>query len=415
MIDIHINLFEELAPKFKPLIDNTDRFLILKGSAGSGKSIFAAKKIIYRCLTESHHRHLVLRKVAKDIEESIFKEIIKVLIDWELPHQVRRHPFKIWFDGSEILFVGLDDKERIKSIADITSITMEEMTEFTEDDFDQLNLRLRGDLPYYKQTIGMFNPISEDHWIRKRFFNKPQELPTTLHESNYKDNPFLDEEYKKLLESYKDTNELYYQVYCLGDWGVIDTSNKFLYNFDSKAHVLECGYSSNVPLKLSFDFNLEPFAVLIYQDIPNGLKFFDKIRLDNSDIYQVCDQIRANYPKCFYIVTGDRTGYNRTGTVRGKTSYWRIIKQELVLSDPQIQLRNKNLDLVESRVLCNSVLKHKNIVIDPSLKEFINDCTYALVDDKGELIKDRTKNKNDFLDCGRYAMDAAWPEITRKP
>jgi len=418
-VTINLKTKDELAPKFEPLLDNEDRFLIMKGSAGSGKSILAAKKLIYRCLTEKKHRHLVLRKVKTDIEESVYKEIVNVLDRWGIPYEKRKHPFKIWVVGSEIIFSGLDDKERIKSITDITSITMEEMTEFTEDDFDQLNLRLRGELPYYKQTMGMFNPVSDDHWIKRRFFEQEQTLPTTLHESNYKDNPYLDDGYRDLLESYKNTNELYYQVYCLGDWGIIDTSNKFLYNFNKDTHVAPCGPTEGAPIRLSFDFNLDPFAVLIYQEIPNGLKFFDKIKL-SSDIYQVCDKIRANYSNDFFIVTGDRTGWNRTGTKRGKTSYWQIIKEQLHLADPQIRLRSQNLDHVESRVLCNSALKHKNVVIDPSLTEFIKDCAYAEVDERGELKrvlikKDRGAHKNDFLDCGRYAMDAQWPELIRKP
>jgi len=196
----------------------------------------------------------------------------------------------------------------------------------------------------------------------------------------------------------------------------VDMNNMpFLYNFDRDKHVSDCGPIEGKPVLLSFDFNLEPFAVLVYQEIPNGLKFFDRVRLNNSDIYQVCDAIRASYPGAFFVVTGDRSGYNRTGTVRGKTSYWQIIKQELRLSSPQIKLRSKNLDLIESRVLCNSALKTKNITIDPSLKELIRDCLHASVDDKGELIKDRSKNQNDFLDCFRYSLDAKWPELTRKP
>ena len=177
----------------------------------------------------------------------------------------------------------------------------------------------------------------------------------------------------------------------------------------------ECGKTEG-PIKLSFDFNVDPFTVLVYQDFgPDGLKFFDKIKLPSSDIYQVCDWIKANYPNDFYIVTGDRTGWNRSGHVKGKTSYWKIIKTELKLSDPQIRLRGKNLDLIESRVLCNSALKFKNIVIDPELKEFITECQYATVDEAGILIKDRKKNKNDFFDCGRYAMDSKWPNLTRRP
>ena len=152
---------------------------------------------------------------------------------------------------------------------------------------------------------------------------------------------------------------------------------------------------------------------LLYQSTTNGIVVFDKVRLDNSDIYAVCDRIRAEYPNSFYIVTGDRTGYNRSGVVRGTTSYWKIIKKELELAEGQIRLRTRNLNLIQSRVLCNSALKFKSVTIHPSLIELINDCLYAQVDQKGELIKDRNKNQNDFLDTLRYAMDAEFPELIK--
>ena len=96
---------------------------------------------------------------------------------------------------------------------------------------------------------------------------------------------------------------------------------------------------------------------------------------------------------------------------RGKTSYWQVIKQELKLLDHQIRLRNKNLDLVTSRTLCNSAFYNKEIAIHSGCINLIKDCKYAIVDERGELIKDRKKNQNDFLDCARYSLDIEWPNL----
>ena len=74
-----------------------------------------------------------------------------------------------------------------------------------------------------------------------------------------------------------------------------------------------------------------------------------------------------------------------------------------------------NLGLIESRVLCNSALQHKNIIIDHSQTELINDCKYSKVDEKGVLVKDRKDNANDFLDGFRYAIDENWPELITRP
>ena len=102
-------------------------------------------------------------------------------------------------NGSKILFAGLDDVEKLKSIYDITGIWIEEASELEEGDFNQLDIRLRTIFPYYLQILITFNPIRITHWLKKRFFDKPDPR-ARLHESTYKDNRFLTEEAIKTLE-----------------------------------------------------------------------------------------------------------------------------------------------------------------------------------------------------------------------
>ena len=189
-------------------------------------------------------------------------------------------------------------------------------------------------------------------------------------------------------------------------------ANYFFFLFDEDKHVCEIQDIPDLPIKLSFDFNLEPFATIVYQTPDERtINVIDEIRLNNSDIYEMCDHIKARYPKRPLQVTGDRSGYNRSGLVRGKTSYWHVIKKELGLADYQIRLRSKNLDLLSSRILCNSALSSRDVAINKDCVNLIKDCKYALVDDRGELIKDRNKNQNDFGDCFRYALDCEFPTL----
>ena len=403
-------------PVYTPYYKDQSRVLVIHGGAGSGKSVFVSAKILRRASTETPHKILVIRKVANTLKDSVYAEFLSRIDEWGLYDHVivNKTEKSFTFDnGNVILCKGLDEPEKIKSIEGITSVWIEEATELTKDDFDQLQLRVRGEKQNYVQFILSFNPIDENHWIKKRLIDEGD--ATVLH-TTYKDNVFLDDEYIETLNNLKDTNSLYYQIYCLGEWGVIDTSNKFLYSFDAQKHVKPCSFNPELSVKLSFDFNLEPFAVSVYQTPDkNTIHVIDRVRLNNSDIYQVCDHIKAKYPNNFFIVTGDASGNNRTGTTRGKTSYWYIIREELRLKDAQIRLRKMNLGLIESRVLCNSALQHKNILIDPSQIELINDCKYATVDSKGILVKDRNKNANDFLDGFRYILDVEFPELIRSP
>jgi hypothetical protein len=130
----------------------------------------------------------------------------------------------------------------------------------------------------------------------------------------------------------------------------------------------------------------------------------------------MCDRIRSDYPNRHYIVTGDASGHNRTGIVRGKSSYWKVIREELALKDHQIQVRSINLGLIESRVLCNAVNQSVDVFFDEDgCKQLINDCKYAKVDERGVLEKDRNKQKNDFLDGFRYLLDANWADFLNRP
>jgi len=217
---------------FLPLIFDRHRYLVLKGGGGSGKSIFAGEKVLARATTEAGHRILVCRKVARTLRESCFEQL-RGQISELYPHagaSVNKSDMAISFaNGSKIIFAGLDDVEKLKSIYDITMIWIEEASEILESDFNQLDIRLRTETPYYKQIILTFNPISVTHWLKKRFFDfdiaDPAEREkamarTRVHESTYKDNRFLPAESRETLEAFRYTDEYYYTVYCLGQWGV---------------------------------------------------------------------------------------------------------------------------------------------------------------------------------------------------
>ncbi len=217
---------------FFPLFFDTSRFLVMKGGGGSGKSIFAGQKVLERCTSESGHRWLVCRKVARTLRESCFEQLVGQIADY-YPNsgaKINKSDMSITFEnGSKILFAGLDDVEKLKSIYNITGIWIEEASELKESDFNQLNIRLRGKTKYYKQIILTFNPISIKHWLKKRFWDNADPR-ATVHESTYKDNKFMRREDIITLESFKETDEYYYMVYALGMWGVTGKSV-----FDSRA------------------------------------------------------------------------------------------------------------------------------------------------------------------------------------
>jgi len=211
---------------FMPLYFDSHRFLVLKGGGGSGKSVFAARKVIERAISEPGHRFLVARKVGNTLRHSCFEGICAAISEFYPDSGVKIYQgeMRIVFpNGSDIIFKGLDDVEKLKSIYEVTDVWIEEATELTEADFNQLNIRMRGRSRWYQQMIITFNPISILHWIKRRFFDCGEaELRADIktHESTYLDNRFLPDQNKRELEKFRFTDPYFYQVYCLGEWGV---------------------------------------------------------------------------------------------------------------------------------------------------------------------------------------------------
>lgn len=121
--------------KYLPYLTNESRKLVLFGGSGSGKSVFAAQKIVLRTLTEQGHKFLCLRKVGETVKESIFAEIKSAIADSQCLHEFDINKTEKTFlhrpTGNQIICKGLDEPEKIKSIKGITSMWIEEATEFT--------------------------------------------------------------------------------------------------------------------------------------------------------------------------------------------------------------------------------------------------------------------------------------------
>ena len=211
---------------YLPLLDDEQhRYIVLYGGAGSGKSVFAAQRLIVRMMSKPLCNILVVRKVGDTNRTSTYALLRQVITRWGLYGLFDVTDLRIVCraTGNECIFKGLDDPEKIKSVTfakgELTDIWIEEASEIEEADFNQLDIRLRGRGIHGQITLS-FNPVNILHWLKRRFFDRKDGRAVTL-KTTYRDNAFLDEDYKRTLEGYKTTDPYYYEVYCLGQWGVI--------------------------------------------------------------------------------------------------------------------------------------------------------------------------------------------------
>lgn len=221
MGQIQLNLKKSLfVPKFYPLLlDYSHRWEVYMGSAGSSKSYFITQKIIVRCLREKI-KVVVCRRTATTIRNTCFSLFKDILAKWKLtPYiKIRETDFNIKFpNGSEIIFMGLDEETKLLSLNNIGAIFIEEAFEVPKPIVEQLNLRLRGNNPN-QQIYMAFNPISRNHWLYDFCEINPPSSFLYTH-STFRDNPFLNAEYIHELEELYTRNPAKARVFCDGQWG----------------------------------------------------------------------------------------------------------------------------------------------------------------------------------------------------
>lgn len=219
---IQLNLKKSLfVPKYYPLLlDYSHRWEVYMGSAGSAKSYFITQKLIVRAVNEKI-KILVCRRYGTTIRHTCFSLFKSILDKWHLtPYvRIRETDFNIKFpNGSEIIFMGLDEETKLLSLNDIGAIFIEEAFEVPKPIVEQLDLRLRGTAAN-KQIYMAFNPISKNHWLYEFCEINPPSSFIYTH-STYKDNPFLDEANRTAIEEMATRNPSKFRVYGLGEWGV---------------------------------------------------------------------------------------------------------------------------------------------------------------------------------------------------
>lgn len=247
----------KLSPAYKKAYQSRDRYRILYGGAGSGKSHYMAQETLINMIENKDYSYLVVRKTSKSIRISVFRLLVEMINEYDMQNlfKINKTEMSIMcVSGASLITSGLDDVEKLKSVANVNRIWIEEASEVTERDFSQLDLRMRGTSRVGYQMTLTFNPISELHWLKKRFFDIGDEQAFVL-KTTYKDNPFLDDKYIQTLEAMKEQDYQYYKIYALGDWGSIGNLvytnwekqdlSAIKHTFDNYMNGLDFGFASD--------------------------------------------------------------------------------------------------------------------------------------------------------------------------
>ena len=381
------------------------------GGSSSGKSYFLAQKIVLDNFALGVN-WLCCRNVASTLSRSTFNEVTKAISRMGLMqyYKISRSTMVITclLNDKQILFAGLDDVEKIKSITPINGVLerifVEEATEIKRDAYKQLTKRLRGESVNGKCVILAFNPILKSHWIYKEFFNEWQDDKNSYESMNYgatetkkgfslcilkttyKDNIFLTADDKELLEN--ESDPYYYNVYSLGNWGVLghiifknwrveDLSDR-IPQFDHICNGLDFGYSSDPNALIRVHLDKKRKKIYVFDEwYQAGMTDEDLVRVCNKMIgkqYITCDSAE---PKTIDMLCNH--GIRAVGAIKGADSINMGIRW----------------------------LQGYEIIIDVRCQNFKNEIeTYHWKEDKyGNAMAIASDANNHLIDALRYALN----------
>lgn len=415
--------------------DDNSKILLLYGGYGSGKSLFEVDKLIDECLTGNYFRCFYGRKVFDTNRISTYLTFTDRIEERKLGHlftysKAENSSMVIRCNnGGTFNPFGADKVDKLKSVKDPSHILCEELDQFTLTDFGVLMSRLR--TPKVKSKfIGLFNTttVRKDHWIKTVFFSDKglseidgmdfSDYSITKLFCNYDTNPFINKrEYEQQLWLAAGFNKQKFEEFTKGLWGADQTDSPFCYTFVPAKNIKPTNINPQLEVKLSFDFNVDPITCLVAQDTGNTIRGIEQIKLENSNIYLLCDYIKVKYGRYLLIVTGDATGRARSALVKDNLNYFKIIKAQLNLGDRQMRQPVSNPTLEENRVLVNAAFYWLDIQLDPVLCEgLIFDIEHVMVNPDGSIEKqdrnDPTKQQ-DALACFRYYLNTFFKHILK--
>jgi phage terminase large subunit len=298
------NLPKYVNPHFRSLFTDDHSLNVLVGGSDSSKSYSTAQKVIYKTLTKKGIRWIVARKVKKDVRHSCFDLLIAVIRGWGLERLFKVNNTELTItctlNGNDIICVGLDDVDKLKSIFDPTDFWLEEADQASDKDVQQLRLRLRsreGNTSVHQGILTM-NPIWAGHWIKREFFDKKHKNVLT-HHSTYKDNLFLD---KQTIDYLKSITDPYYKsVYVEGNWGIY--GNVVFHNYVIEDFKYTEDDLKNVFNGIDYGFvHASAFERGGYKD--NDIYIFDEVYgkgWTNADFIEACEDRFGDEAKDWYI------------------------------------------------------------------------------------------------------------------
>lgn len=394
--------------------------IVLYGGAATGKSKFATQMMTIKAMKEKR-KILIIRKVARTLKDSIWTDFLDTIETFGMSEHVKinKTNFTMTFpNGSVLMFKGLDDPEKIKSISGVDDILVEEATEITADDYKQLTLRIgrkKTSGRLRNQFVLCFNPIGKWNWVYKTWGEyidnpkKPRPKNLVIHKSYYWDNHFLSSTTIENIEEKKNSDKNYWKIYGLGEFASLDKrviEDYKVEEFTLDSLIAEYGKQTLIDSKhlgLDFGYVNDPtaFVFLFYIESVNKVYIYDTFYEKGLTNQMIAEEIKKRGYQNNEIIA-DSAELKSIHDLQDNHGIRRVVPAEKGPGSV-----NQGIDFLNT---CT-------IIVHPKNKEYIEELeNYVWIKDKktGEYINKPEDRNNHLIDATRYALEGIYKNVSIK-
>ncbi len=417
---MNFDLFEQQKKFLSAVFNPEKRVIVYGGGVKGGKTTAGLISGLLLLKKYQGAKLTIVRESLPSLKRNTFPHFNKILPY----HKINGSSFTCDYNGGEVLFFSENydqdkDLNRWKGL-DTNFFLLEEVNELNKDSFlkaiERAGTWLIPDVAKENQPppkiIATLNPargfVKELVYDRWRNGTLPDSW--AFIQSLAEDNPHNTEEWKAMQK--ENLPDWHYEVYFNGNWDKLVLDDAFLSEFRYDTHVSnEAVLRQDEPIYISFDFNVNPFCVSIWQHSYDWAHKIQEYYLENSDIYRVCGAIKSDYSNHidsgYFFVNGDATGQNRSAFTQGNINAYDIIKSQLGTRWNNFKIPTVNPSLLNSNLLCNAFFKVvKDIKVHPSCVETIKDYQECPRDYKTKQWENKNPMRGHILDTDRYYIQA---------
>lgn len=351
------------------------RIVVAQGGSRSGKTFNILIYWVYRLLQEENKTLSIVRKTLPSLKNSVLKDLVEVLETFEIYDPTKFHKQEGYYEiGSNIInWFSVDEPQKLRG-SKRDFLYCNEANELNIEDWNQLIFRTTD------KVILDLNPSELSCWV----YELEQREDCYYFKTTWKDNPFVDKNIVKELESLKEKDENLYRIYTLGEKGMPTT---LVFNtFNTIQQVPE--YAKLLGYGVDFGYNDPSTLVAVYQN-GDDLFFEEKLYVKNLTIQDFIYKIQQTNINPTDYIWADSASPQAIEEIRRQRFNIRGVNKKTILH---------GIDLIR---------RHKVFITENSTNILQEFQSYKWkVDKDGKLLDAPEDKDNHTIDSIRYVLES---------